>query len=154
MKKMMKIVGALLAIAVGAAGFLRLVPRNTEYGLFESSGPIILRYTLAFAAAIAGVIIGSFYRRLREMQARGQKTVGKPSKFVVDTFRSTDMWLGFAGSPILFALLLQSTAGISLPGLLIIALENGFCCLVIINQFVGAQENAEAGGGRPSAAGG
>jgi hypothetical protein len=48
--------------------------------------------------------------------------------------------LGVAGAPIVYALPLQSTDGMSLPGLLIVALENCFCCLLIESAFVGRTE--------------
>jgi hypothetical protein len=63
--------------------------------------------------------------------------------------KSVDMWLGLAGAPIVYALVLQSTAGMTLPGLLVVALENGFCCLIVLNGFM---RNAEKDA-RPSAKG-
>jgi hypothetical protein len=59
-------------------------------------------------------------------------------------FRSVDMWLGIAGAPIVYALLLKATDGMSMPGLLAVALENGFCCLIIVNGFIGRAEQQNA----------
>jgi hypothetical protein len=42
-----------------------------------------------------------------------------------------------------YALLLKSSNGLSLSGLIVVALENGFCCLIIINGFVGRQVEAQ-----------
>ena len=137
---------ALVAVVVGLAGFWYLVPRAPSFGMFAVEGEINLtRAGLSFAATIAGVILGSFYRQLRALQATGQTTIEAPLRFIAAMFRSVDMWLGLAGAPIVYALLLQSTSGMTLPGLLVVALENGFCCLVIVNGFVGRVEAKERG---------
>ena len=97
-------------------------------------------FILSFLATIIGVICGSFYRELRSLQAKNVTTIQDPGLFFGNMVRSVDMWLGFAGSPIVYSLLLKATDGMSLPGLLAVALENGFCCLIIVNGFIGKAE--------------
>jgi len=111
---------------------------------------------LSFSATIAGVVIGSTYRQLRALQAAGLTTIPNARVFLSDLSRSIDLWLGLVGAPIVYALLLQSTDGMSLPGLLLVALENGFCCLLIVNAFIGRTEtelkrSAAAGAGAAAA---
>ncbi len=128
---------AVLAIILGCAGFWYLTPRSPSFGMFAADeGLNIWRFVLSFSATIAGVALGSAYRQLRALQVSGQRLIEEPRVFVKEMFRSVDMWLGLAGAPIVYALLLQSTGGMTLAGLLVIALENGFCCLVIVNSFV------------------
>jgi hypothetical protein len=142
---MVRILAATGSLLFGLLAYWYLAPRSSTFGMFEgaeTSGP--LRFALSFSATIAGVILGSFYRELRALRAKGVTTIENPRSFIGTMSRSVDMWLGFAGSPIVYALLLKATDGMSLPGLLAIALENGFCCLIIINGFVGRTEQAAA----------
>ncbi|MER8929194.1 hypothetical protein [Mesorhizobium sp. M0767] len=136
-----KISATLAAIVVGFIGYWYLLPRSPSFGMFEAvneSGTA--RLLLSFGATILGVICGAFYRELKALQARGITTIDNLPLFFAGMFRSTDMWLGLAGAPIVYSLLLKATDGMSLPGLLAIALENGFCCLLIVNGFIGRAE--------------
>jgi hypothetical protein len=136
---------AVIALLVGAVAFWMLVPRDASFGMFEQQGgPNIARMAFSLVSTIAGVILGSLYRQLRQLQAAGTLIITNFSNFASNLLRSVDLWLGLAGSPIVYALLLQSTNGMSLPGLLLVALENGFCCLLIVNAFVGRTETALA----------
>lgn len=140
---MVRFVAAAISLLFGLCAYWYLAPRSSSFGMFEgaeTSGP--LRFILSFLATIAGVMCGSFYRELRSLQAGGEGRIRDLRAFFGNTFRSIDMWLGFAGSPIVYALLLKATDGMSLPGLLVIALENGFCCLIIVNGFIGRAEQA------------
>lgn len=144
MRGILKVGGSGVAIVAGLAGFWYLMPRTPAFGMFAGEGDAnLVRVALSFSATIGGVILGSFYRQLRALQAAGQQTIEAPLHFIAVMFRSIDMWIGLAGAPIVYALLLQSTSGMTLPGLLVVALENGFCCLVIVNGFVGRVEARE-----------
>jgi len=136
---------ALTSLAIGAVAFWYLAPRDPAMGMFgEAADANLLRIGLSLAATIVGVILGSLYRQLRTMQARGVAQVESVTSLMTSMFRSIDMWLALAGSPVVYALLLQSTGGMNLPGLIAIALENGFCCLIIVNGFVAQnQERAQ-----------
>ena len=130
-----------LAALIGFAGYWYLAPRSESFGMFLGFDEVAtVRLALSFAATLAGVVLGSLYRQLRQLQVEGQQVISDAPAFITRMFRSVDLWLGLAGSPIVYALLLQSTNGMNLPGLLLIALENGFCCLIILNQFVGKAE--------------
>jgi hypothetical protein len=132
---------AIVAVVLGFVLYMNFVPRTASFGMqAEAGGSGMLRLTLSFAATIAGVVLGSVYRQIRELQARGAVRIDDFGAFFGDVFRSTDMWLGLVGSPLVYALLLKSSDGMSLPGLITVALENGFCCLLIISGFVGKTE--------------
>jgi hypothetical protein len=50
--------------------------------------------------------------------------------------------LGF--NPAGIRLLLKATDGMSLPGLIVVTLQNGFFCLIIVNGFIGrVEQNVE-----------
>jgi hypothetical protein len=136
---------AACALAIGLGAFWYLVPRSPSFGMFAGDDQVnVGRFVLAFAATIFGVILGSLYRTLRAMQQRGVKVIDEPLVFLSETTRSVDLWLALAGAPIVYALLLQSTSGMALPGMLVVALENGFCCVVIVNSFVAKNEAENA----------
>ncbi len=126
---------AVIAAILGSTAYWFMVPRDTVFGVFEGAGRgNVGRLILSFAATIGGVVLGSFYRQLRQMTS---STIDDVPAFLSHVLRSVDLWLGLAGAPVVYALLLQSTNGMSTPGLLLVGLENGFCCLIIVNAFVG-----------------
>lgn len=132
-----------VAIAVGFFGFWRLAPRTTTFGMFGGEGEAQFgRIALSFSATILGVVLGTLYRSLRRLQESGATAIENVRAFFSGLLRSIDLWLGMAGSPIVFALVLQSTSGMTVPGLLLVGLENGFCCLIVVNAFVGRAEAA------------
>ncbi|MER8640189.1 hypothetical protein [Mesorhizobium sp. M1365] len=140
-----KIAATVAAIVIGFTSYWFLAPRGQSFGMFEAvDGGGTIRFALSFAATIAGVICGSFYRELKAMKEMGMPQIPNLRLFFASTFRSVDMWLGLAGAPIVYSLLLKATDGMSLPGLLTVALENGFCCLIILNGVVGKAERQNA----------
>jgi hypothetical protein len=142
---MARIAAVIVSLVVGFVAYWYLAPRNPSFGMFEGAETAgIWRFVLSFLATIAGVVCGSFYRELRSLQAAGTNKIENSSAFVAGMFRSVDMWLGIAGAPIVYSLLLKATDGMSLAGLLVIALQNGFCCLIIVNGFIGRAEQQNA----------
>jgi hypothetical protein len=123
------------AIAIGFAGYWYYAPVET-LGMVEGSASGGLKFLLGFAATIVGVMLGALYRRLRALQARGITNIPSARKFSKDVASSVDLWLGLVGAPIVYALLLKSSDGMDLLGLVIVALQNGFCCLIILNSLI------------------
>lgn len=126
----MRFIGSVLGIVFGFAFFWWLVPGGDSFGFFEGSESDWVRLSVAFLSVVLGVILGSFYRQLKQLNSQRIESL---RSFFANTFRSVDMWLGLVGSPVLFALLLRATDGISVEGMVIIGLENGFCCLLLLN---------------------
>lgn len=142
MKKRWTMVFAIVFAVGGFVAFWYLAPRSASFGMFEAEGKAnIGRLAISFSATIGGVVLGSAYRQLRALQAAGTNVIRDVPAFLSTLLRSVDLWLGLVGAPIVYALLLQATDGMSLPGLLLVALENGFCCLLIVNAFVGRTES-------------
>ena len=57
----------------------------------------------------------------------------------IDVFTSVDFYIGLVGAPIVYGLLWQSLVDISLAGLSIIALQNGFTSHAVLDQFVSSK---------------
>ncbi|QHW01030.1 hypothetical protein [Spirosoma endbachense] len=151
MSSSIKFLLPVIALVIGFIMFWYLVPKSPSFGMFSGTDEVnLMRFALSFLTTIIGVVLGSFYRNLRALQATGKNTIEKPLVFLSEMTRSIDLWLGLVGAPIVYALLLQSTGSMTLPGLLVIALENGFCCLVIINGFVSQTETKVKDSAQPS----
>jgi hypothetical protein len=99
-----------------------------------------------YLVTLLGVVLGSGYRELQKLRESGATRIENMRAFFKNIFSSVDLWLGLFGSPIVYALLWKSVAGGNISGLTIIALQNGFCCTVIISNFV---RRNEAGGQPP-----
>lgn len=126
---------AIFAVVIGGIGYWLLIPREPTYGMFEEGAAAdVLRIGLSFFATMLGVVLGSFYRTLQALKAGGHAVIRDASATLSRMLRSIDLWLALAGAPILYALLLQTTTGMNLSGLVVVALQNGFCSLIIINQ--------------------
>jgi hypothetical protein len=138
MPNSLKYLGSLVAIGIGLWGYHQLVPKDDSFGLFSAQdGQATLSFLLTFAATVTGVVLGSLYRGLSKLRDAGVPTV--PPGYFAGLFRSVDMWIGLVASPIVFALLLKASEGMALPAVLILALENGFCALIIIEGFTRAK---------------
>jgi hypothetical protein len=112
------------AIIVGLVAYWYLAPRETSFGMFDEDGATgNFRFALTFIATLIGVALGSIYRELKDLQAQGIRTIPELKPFFSEVGRSTDLWLGLAGSPIVYGLLLQASNGMSLPGLIVVALR-------------------------------
>ena len=137
MRRKINILFLILALGFGFEVYQYLVPRDTSFGLFSADdGSATARFGLAFIATILGVVLGSFYRNLKRMKEQGKERIENISVFFGDIFLSVDMWLGLVTSPIVFALILKASDGMALPALIVMALENGFCALIIIDSFM------------------
>jgi hypothetical protein len=66
------------------------------------------------------------------MRDKGETRITNVPLFFKNVFTSIDLWMGLFGAPIVYALLWKSLEGGSVAGLTVIALQNGFCCTVII----------------------
>ena len=129
---------------VGAVVWFRLAPSARAFGLFEKADTEqLLRITVGYLATVAGVILGSVYRQLRQMRDSGLSEIQNMRVFLGRAFRSVDLWMGLCGSPIVLLLLVRASEGISLAGMVVAALENGFCCLIIVNGFVAKTESQQ-----------
>jgi hypothetical protein len=91
-----------------------------------------------FCLTLIGVALGATYRRLIKLRTAGVDKVAV-RKLLGDVFTSVDFYIGLVGAPIVYGLLWQSLADISLAGLSIIALQNGFTSHAIIDQFVNSK---------------
>lgn len=98
----------------------------------QSVGVIIYGYLVT----IAGVVLGSAYRELQARRQLGEKQIRSIKKFTRSIFSSIDLWMSFCGSPLVYAILWRSMDGGSIPALTTIALQNGFCCTVIISSLL------------------
>ena len=126
---------ALFALfVIGACGWWFMVhqDRHVFGGIVSGQPAIDWRVAiLGYAATILGVTLGAFYRRLR-----GQTTINNFHCFFKQTLRSTDLWAGYCASPLVFGLVLLTTSGVTLAGLIVIGLQNGFCCHVVIERLL------------------
>lgn len=133
---------ALLICVISAGiGFLMLfnISPPVLLGMTETGHSEVVRMLAGFAATILGVILGAAYRELRQRHAAGKRRVDI-GRFFKDLRSSIELWLGLLGAPVVFALLLNTTEGVDTGGLVVIALQNGFCCLVILNAFMEKRE--------------
>lgn len=140
MRRLRFVIFPLLGL-VGAIVWFRLAPTARAFGLFEKAeSEQLLRIVVGYLATVAGVVLGSAYRQLRQLRDSGITEIQSLRAFCARAFRSVDLWMGLCGSPVVFLLLVKASDGVSLPGLVVSALENGFCCLIIINGFVAKTE--------------
>jgi len=115
-------------------------PRQLQFGaqVIPAQGNyFIIAY--GYLVTLAGVIIGCSYRQLQKLRDAGESNIQKPGLFLKQIASSIDLWMGIFGSPIVYALLWKSIDGGNISGLTVIALQNGFCCTLIISNFVATQ---------------
>jgi hypothetical protein len=129
---------------VGAIIWFRMAPGARAFGAFEqASSEQILRITVGYLATVAGVVLGSLYRQLRQLRDAGISEIASLLEFLSRAGRSVDLWMGLCGSPIVFLLLARANESMSLAGMVVVALENGFCCLIIVNGFMSKAETEQ-----------
>ena len=143
--RQIKLVGLTLLAVLGAYIWFRYVRQTQAFGMFEGADRDALsKAVLGYCATVFGVLVGSGYRCLKQLRETGVTVIDNPKAFVSQLLRSVDLWLGLFGSPIVYLLLLQSSPGMSLPALVTVAIENGFCCLIIVNGFLGQMDQQGA----------
>ena len=126
----------LLAI-IGFVAWWRLVqPQQLQWG--AQSIPVADNFMIVvygYIITLIGVALGSGYRELQKLRESGKANIESPGAFFKGIFSSIDLWMGLLGSPIVYALLWKSIDSGNVSGLTIVALQNGFCCTVIISNF-------------------
>lgn len=100
----------------------------------EQPGARVLIY--GYVITLIGVVLGSAYRELQTRKQRGETTIRSPRRLLRAVFLSLDFWMSLCGSPLVYALIWKSMEGGNLAGLTTIALQNGFCCTVIIGSLI------------------
>jgi hypothetical protein len=103
---------ALAAAGLGAWIYLAPVDRGS-FG-FAAPGAAaattkVLVIAYGYGITVIGVVLGSFYRELQRRQSAGVTEI-KLGELRHAVFGSTDFWMSLCGSPLVYALLLQSVA--------------------------------------------
>lgn len=124
------VIVCVVCAAIGFALFWFVVVPQ-DHGFFSIGDSNAGRLLIGFAATLLGVLLGSTYRHLARMRAANVETIRSVGRFTSNVLRSVDLWMGLVASPLVYGLLVQSATSMELPGLVIVALENGFCCLLI-----------------------
>ncbi|OMP80126.1 hypothetical protein BW716_06435 [[Flexibacter] sp. ATCC 35208] len=95
-----------------------------------------------FTVTLIGVFLGSTYRALQALREKGITRIPNLKEFFIGLLCSVDLWIGIVSAPIVFALIWQSLATVNIAGLTVVALQNGFCCTLIIANLVNNQTAA------------
>jgi len=107
-------------------------------GNFESEGMDgILRVVFGLVLTVIGSLLGVIYRALIILKEAGKTKIDNWREFIGDILSSVDLWICLTVAPIIFALLLSSTNGVALSGYILIALQNGFFCHVVVERLRG-----------------
>jgi len=145
-------VAVLICFVCAAIGFALFwyVVLPQDHGFFTISDSNAARLLIGFGATLVGVVLGSAYRHLGRMRAANVETIRNFRRFLSNVFRSVDLWMALVASPLVYGLLVQSATTMAISGLVIVALENGFCCLLvaenITSRAVPNAASASAGG--------
>lgn len=89
-----------------------------------------------YLITLIGVVLGSAYRELQARKEQGKTQIDSVAQFARSVFLSLDFWMSLCGSPIVYALLWKSLEGGNVAGLSVIALQNGFCCTMVVSNFL------------------
>lgn len=127
-----------LLMLVGICGWVYIVrPEPSRFGAGatpeQQTAPVLV---YGYVVTFVGVVIGSAYRELQARKQRGLTRIESVGEFVKSVFMSLDFWMSLCGSPLVYALLWRSADGGNVAGLTTIALQNGFCCTVIISSLM------------------
>ncbi len=147
MRSWMKIPLFLLLAAIGIIGWRYLLGsellRFGANAVPEQPGARVLVY--GYIVTLVGVVLGSAYRELQARKQRGETSINGFRSFLGSVFLSLDFWMSLCGSPLVYALIWKSMEGGNLAGLTTIALQNGFCCTVIISSLISKPAQTPAG---------
>jgi len=149
-----------LYLALAVAGFLifnHLATRQAlRFGANEAPetqkiGVIFYGYGIT----LIGVVLGAAYRELQARREKGETQLASVTGFATSVLRSIDFWLSLCGSPIVYALLWKSLEGGNQAGLTIMALQNGFCCTMVVGALLkrGPDQPAAAAAGNANRGG-
>ena len=135
-----------LFAVLAVVGFFawRLITGN-NWGVFGANETVVAtplgEVLYGYLVTLVGVLLGSVYRELQDLRNSGTKRIAHPKAFVKALFSSVDLWVSLCGSPIVYALLWKSLAGGGPAGLTIVALQNGFCCTMVLGNLVKSNAN-------------
>lgn len=123
----------IILVMFGFLGWLYLIRSEPiRFGAISSPQTAnmgIIAY--GFVLTLVGVLLGSIYRALQK-RLTFSDTIGDVKEFSKYVFSSIDLWMGLCGAPLVYAMLWKSLDGGGIAGLTVVALQNGFCCSVII----------------------
>jgi hypothetical protein len=146
-----KFIILVLLAAVSATVWWYLVqPRQLQFGaqVVPANGNIwVVIY--GYVLTLIGVCIGTAYRELQKLKQAGQTQIPNARHFINSLLTSIDLWMGLIGSPIVYALLWKSLDQGDISGLSVIALQNGFCCTLILSNLKGADPAKQNPGDKP-----
>jgi hypothetical protein len=123
------------AVAAAVAWALLFMGSTTWFGAVAQASPTDWGKLVAgYFATVAGVVLGSAYRALRPKTAAAAARIDNFRVVADDIFRSRDLWAGLVASPLVFGLLYRTLDDAALSGLVVLALENGFCCHTVVSN--------------------
>ncbi len=141
MKNKIKYAAYIVLAAVGFWGFQNIiVGEQSIFGLNSNPDSSTLFHVVyGYAITLVGVLLGTIYRNLQTRKEAGEKNLSSTGSFLKDIFTSLDLWMSICGSPIVYALIWKSlidggSIADNLAGLTIIALQNGFCCTILLSN--------------------
>lgn len=139
----MAIVLKVALVIAGAVGYWFLVERDpVRFGSGANPESLTLsNAVIGYLFTLIGVLAGSAFRLLSKLK-ESKSPLPSFGKFVALLFQSFDVWLGLCASPLVYAMLVQSTGGGSLAGLATIGIQNGFVCTIIASAFIKSREDA------------
>lgn len=152
----MKYLKYVLASGMAAMGFLLLHYLLTRQPIRFGANAVpesasVATVLIGYALTVMGVLLGTGYRSLQAMKVAGKDFPGLPN-FSRQMGRSVDLWMGLFASPIVFALILQSTGGAGWAAITAIALQNGFSCTVVISGIAPQRQAHDLDRARPTLA--
>lgn len=103
----------------------------------------VTRIVLGYALTLVGVVIGTAFRKIKELEQAGQKTIQNFRQLAADILRSTDLWMGFCAAPIVAGIVLTTASDIPIYGFALIALQNGFFCQAVIERLQAPKSEAK-----------
>jgi hypothetical protein len=126
----------LLAVGGGIAAYAILLNSYVlRFGVAAvPDKPGLGALAFGYLITVVGVVLGSAYRQLVALRARGIVDISNLYLFFGGVFHSVELWLGVFASPIVYSLIWKAFDGGSLKVLGALALENGFFCTAIMSS--------------------
>ena len=124
----------LAAVAAALVWIWLFVGSTSLFGAVAVASPTDwVKLVAGYLATVAGVILGSAYRGLHPKPNAGGR-IDNFGALASDIFRSRDLWAGLVASPLVFGLLYRTLDDAALSGLVVLGLENGFCCHTVVSN--------------------